>query len=74
MLGLEAPDAAPHAGLRNATPCPAPRGCTFGRTSFAPEAAAWLAGGKDDATAITDMADRFARLVAAWTEARPAAF
>lgn len=69
MLGLEAPEAELAAAFRLAAATPLVKGFAVGRTIFAAAAEAWLAGQTDDEAAITDMAGRFARLVAAWDEA-----
>ena len=42
------------------------KGFAVGRTIFNDAAEKWLAGKIDDAAAVADMADRFARLTRAW--------
>ena len=69
MLGLDAPEADLVRGFALAAGSRSVKGFAVGRTIFADAAAAWLAGGIDDAGAIDDMAARFARLVAAWRSA-----
>jgi 5-dehydro-2-deoxygluconokinase len=49
------------------------KGFAVGRTIFAQIARAWLAGRITDAQAVDGMADRFGRLVTAWSPAQPAA-
>jgi 5-dehydro-2-deoxygluconokinase len=65
VLGLEAPFAA-CAGV------PVVKGFAVGRTIHIDPARAWLAGTISDAEAVDQMAERFASLVAAWTDARRA--
>ena len=72
LLGLEAPEAELRKGFRLAADVPIVRGFAVGRTIFAEPARAWLAGDIDDAAATDAMADRFARLVGIWEEARQA--
>ncbi len=69
MLGLDAPEADLVRGFALAARAERVKGFAVGRTIFGAAAAAWLAGGIDDAAAIDDMATRFARLVAAWRSA-----
>ena len=69
MLGLEAPEEELSQAFRIARPWPLVKGFAVGRTIFADAAARWLAGEIDDEAAITDMAERFANLVAAWKAA-----
>ena len=66
LLGLEAPEEELLAAFEVAAASPLVRGFAVGRTIFAAAAEAWLAGTIDDATAIADMAQRFARLTLAW--------
>jgi 5-dehydro-2-deoxygluconokinase len=71
LLGLDAPEAALFEAFRSAATCDLVKGFAVGRTIFAEPARAWLAGTADDATVVDRMAERFARLVAAWTDLRP---
>ncbi len=66
LLGLEAPEEDLARGFGVAADSRLVRGFAVGRTIFFDAAAAWLAGKIDDATAVTEMATRFRRLVAAW--------
>jgi 5-dehydro-2-deoxygluconokinase len=66
LLGLEAPEEELLAAFEVAAASPLVRGFAVGRTIFAAAAEAWLSGSIDDAAAIADMAQRFARLTEAW--------
>jgi 5-dehydro-2-deoxygluconokinase len=66
LLGLEAPEEELLAAFEVAAASPLVRGFAVGRTIFAAAAEAWLSGTIDDAAAIADMAQRFARLTEAW--------
>ncbi|WP_029076269.1 bifunctional 5-dehydro-2-deoxygluconokinase/5-dehydro-2-deoxyphosphogluconate aldolase [Kaistia adipata] len=70
LLGLEAPEAELVTAFRAAAATPLVKGFAVGRTIFADAAENWLAGRIDDEAAVTDMANRFAALVAAWETAR----
>jgi 5-dehydro-2-deoxygluconokinase len=70
MLGLEAPEAELIAAFRAAAATPLVKGFAVGRTIFTEAAEQWLSGQIDDDAAVTDMANRFAALVAAWEAAR----
>ncbi len=70
MLGLDAPEAELQQAFHAAAEVPAVRGFAVGRTIFGDAARAWLAGEIDDAAAVDDMAERFARLVRSWEAAR----
>jgi len=70
LLGLEAPEAELEAAFRATKHAGIVKGFAIGRTIFNDTAEKWLAGAIDDATAVDDMANRFARLTAAWTRAR----
>ncbi len=72
MLGLDAPEAELQQAFHAAAEVPALRGFAVGRTIFGDAARAWLAGEIDDAAAVDDMAERFARLVRSWEAARSA--
>ena len=49
------------------------RGFAVGRTIFGDAARAWMTGEIDDATAVSRMTERFARLCGVWDDARAAA-
>jgi len=66
MLGLDAPAAELKDAFRIGRHAKYVKGFAVGRTIFADPAREWMAGKIDDATAITQMADRFAQLVTAW--------
>lgn len=72
LLGLDAPEKELGRGFEAASEAPIVRGFAVGRTLFAGAARAWLAGEMSDAAAINDMAERFARLVRIWKDARGA--
>jgi 5-dehydro-2-deoxygluconokinase len=72
VLGLEAPFDDLVESFRACAGVPAVKGFAVGRTIHIDPARAWLAGKISDAQAVDQMADRFARLVAAWTDARRA--
>jgi 5-dehydro-2-deoxygluconokinase len=72
VLGLEAPFDDLVESFRACAGVPVVKGFAVGRTIHIDPARAWLAGRISDAEAVDQMADRFARLVAAWTEARRA--
>jgi 5-dehydro-2-deoxygluconokinase len=66
MLGLDAPAAELKDAFRIGRHAKYVKGFAVGRTIFADPAREWMTGKIDDATAITQMADRFAQLVTAW--------
>jgi len=70
LLGLEAPEDELVAAFRAAAATPLVKGFAVGRTIFAEAAEGWLSGRIDDEAAVTDMATRFGKLVAAWESAR----
>jgi 5-dehydro-2-deoxygluconokinase len=70
LLGLDAPEQDLAAAFRLAAASRTVKGFAVGRTIFGSAARAWLAGEIDDATATSEMADRFGRLVAAWEQAK----
>jgi 5-dehydro-2-deoxygluconokinase len=72
LLGLEAPEKELEAAFASAANAPIVKGFAVGRTIFNDAAEKWLAGRIDDASAIDDMADRFARLIRAWQQAHGA--
>ena len=69
MLGLDAPADELKAAFRIGRHAKHVKGFAVGRTIFADPAREWMAGKIDDATAVTQMADRFAQLIAAWESA-----
>ncbi len=72
VLGFEAPEAELERAFRVATKAPVVRGFAVGRTIFAEPAKAWLGGRLDDAGAVSEMAERFERLVRIFENARSA--
>ncbi|MDM0071958.1 5-dehydro-2-deoxygluconokinase [Variovorax sp. J31P207] len=70
LLGLEASEDALRTGFEAAAAHPICRGFAVGRSIFAEAAAGWFAGRLDDAEAIDDIAQRYARLIRLWREAR----
>jgi 5-dehydro-2-deoxygluconokinase len=72
VLGLEAPFDDLVESFRACAGVPVVKGFAVGRTIHIDPARAWLSGRISDAEAVDQMAERFARLVAAWTDARRA--
>lgn len=72
VLGLDAPEAELRASFDVAARFPLVRGFAVGRTIFGDVARRWLAGDIGDEVAVTEMAERFARLAAVWDAARAA--
>ncbi|MBA3517316.1 MAG: 5-dehydro-2-deoxygluconokinase [Rhizobiales bacterium] len=72
LLGLEAPEAELAQAFQATAEAPIVRGFAVGRTIFLDPARKWLAGTIDDNTAVGEMADGFARLVAIWNQTRSA--
>lgn len=70
VLGLGADEAALADSLAVAAREPLVKGFAVGRTIFAGAAQAWLAGEIDDAAAVAEMAENYARLCALWAGAR----
>ncbi|MDM0023807.1 bifunctional 5-dehydro-2-deoxygluconokinase/5-dehydro-2-deoxyphosphogluconate aldolase [Variovorax saccharolyticus] len=70
LLGLEASEDELRNGFEAAAPHPVCRGFAVGRSIFAEAAAGWFAGRLSDAAAIDDIAQRYARLMRLWREAR----
>ncbi len=66
LLGLEASEAELEKAFAAAVSAPQVKGFAVGRTLFADAAERWLKGEIGDEAAISDMAGRFARLVAIW--------
>lgn len=70
VLGLDAPEDELIAKLGRAARHRVVKGFAVGRTLWGAAARAWMAGEIDDATAVDEMARNYARLVAAWDDAR----
>ena len=70
VLGLDAPAEELHASFRAAARHDLVKGFAIGRTIFADAARGWMTGTITDDEATARMADNFARLCAAWDEAR----
>jgi 5-dehydro-2-deoxygluconokinase len=66
LLGLEAPEDELEAAFAAAAQEPQVKGFAVGRTIFNEAARRWLKGEITDEIAISDMAERFQRLVDAW--------
>jgi 5-dehydro-2-deoxygluconokinase len=73
VLGLDAPEAEMTAALARAARHPLVKGFAIGRTIFGDAAREWFAGRMDDKAAVDRMAERFARLTAAWDTSRQGA-
>ena len=73
VLGLDAPEDELAASFALAARQKLVKGFAVGRTIFGDAARGWLAGEMDDAAAVAEMAERYARLCAVWDEARGAA-
>ncbi|ROZ66398.1 5-dehydro-2-deoxygluconokinase [Ramlibacter sp. WS9] len=70
VLGLEASEEDLERSFRSAAPHAVCRGFAVGRSIFADAAAGWFAGRMDDEAVVADIADRYARLIASWDDAR----
>ena len=70
VLGLEAPTEELTASFEAAARHKLVRGFAVGRTIFAATARDWLTGTIDDATATTQMADKYRALCQSWDQAR----
>ena len=70
VLGLDAPMEDLIASFETMASHEWVKGFAIGRTVFGDAARAWLAGSMDDAAAVDQMADRFGKLVAAWSRLR----
>ncbi|WP_022707024.1 bifunctional 5-dehydro-2-deoxygluconokinase/5-dehydro-2-deoxyphosphogluconate aldolase [Paracoccus zeaxanthinifaciens] len=70
VLGLDAPEAELQASFEVAAGFDLVRGFAVGRTIFGDAARAWMQGAMDDAAAVEQMAERYARLSALWDRAR----
>ncbi len=69
VLGLAADEAALAESFRAAARFPLIKGFAVGRTIFGAAAEDWMAGNMDDAAAVRDMSERYARLCTLWDEA-----
>ena len=72
LLGLEASEQVLEEAFQAAASDPIVKGFAVGRTIFAEAADAWLRGKIDDAGAVAEMAQRFARLTDTWKKAKRA--
>ena len=70
VLGLEASEEELDRSFRIAAPHSICRGFAVGRSIFAESATLWFAGRATDEQVIAEIAQRYARLVALWDEAR----
>lgn len=70
VLGLASGEEALAKSFRSAARFPLVKGFAVGRTIFGAAAEAWMAGRMDDAEALHDMKDSYARLCALWDAAR----
>ncbi|MFV0294123.1 MAG: 2-deoxy-5-keto-D-gluconate 6-phosphate aldolase domain-containing protein, partial [Paracoccus sp. (in: a-proteobacteria)] len=66
----DAPEAELAASFEVASSFPLVRGFAVGRTIFGEVAREWLTEKLDDNNAVTQMADRYARLCTIWDESR----
>lgn len=73
LLGLEASEDRLDQSFRVAAPHAICRGFAVGRSIFSEAAAGWFEGRMDDAQVIEDIAQRYARLIRLWDEARAGA-
>ncbi|GGB17955.1 bifunctional 5-dehydro-2-deoxygluconokinase/5-dehydro-2-deoxyphosphogluconate aldolase [Allosediminivita pacifica] len=72
VLGLDAPEADLARGFETAARHPLVKGFAVGRTIFGDAARAWFRGEIDDAQAVAEMTERYARLCGVWDRARAA--
>lgn len=70
LLGLDAPEADVMAAIENAAHHNICKGFAVGRTIFGDAARAWFAGDITDDAAVSEMKDRYGRLVECWIAAR----
>ncbi len=70
VLGLEASEQELERSFRIAAPHTICRGFAVGRSIFADAASLWFAGAATDEQVIDDIAQRYARLITRWDEAR----
>lgn len=73
VLGLEASEEALGQSFRIAAPHSVCRGFAVGRSIFAEAATSWFSGRMDDAQVISDVAQRYSRLITLWDNARAGA-
>jgi 5-dehydro-2-deoxygluconokinase len=73
LLGLEASEDRLEQSFRIAAPHAICRGFAVGRSIFSEAAAGWFEGRMNDAQVIEDIAQRYARLIRMWDEARAGA-
>jgi len=73
VLGLDAPEDDLATSFALAARQPLVKGFAVGRTIFGDAARAWFTGTMTDAEAVTQMADRYARLCEIWDKARAGA-
>lgn len=70
VLGLEASEEKLDQSFRIAAPHAICRGFAVGRSIFADAANGWFSGAMDDAAVVKDIAERYARLITLWDQAR----
>lgn len=70
MLGLEASEEKLDQSFRIAAPHAVCRGFAVGRSIFADAANGWFSGAMNDAAVVKDIAERYARLIVLWDQAR----
>ncbi len=70
VLGLEASEDRLEQSFGIAAPHAICKGFAVGRSIFADSAAGWFAGKMSDAEVVADIAERYARLIRLWDEAR----
>jgi 5-dehydro-2-deoxygluconokinase len=70
VLGLEASEEKLDQSFRIAAPHAICRGFAVGRSIFADAANGWFSGAMDDAAVVKDIAERYARLIVLWDQAR----
>lgn len=70
VLGLEASEEKLDQSFRIAAPHAICRGFAVGRSIFADAAAGWFSGAMDDAAVVKAIAERYARLISLWDQAR----
>ena len=73
VLGLEASEDRLEKSFSIAAPHAICKGFAVGRSIFADAAAGWFAGRMSDVDVVTDIAERYARLINLWDKARAAA-
>jgi 5-dehydro-2-deoxygluconokinase len=72
LLGLEASDEALERGFALAARHPVCRGFAVGRSIFMDAARRWFAGRASDSEVLTEVRDRYAKLISLWNNARHA--